>query len=139
MHSMSDAPVEFANFEHRGDTEFMEVFADPSEQLLLAVRKKHAPLPPEHVLRAHCELLTFGPQAQRWSLLIDTRNTTGNNDPRFEAAIARVNEVLLAHFKCFGVLVRSHIGRLHATRLSAVDERAFVSNDPGELLAKLLE
>ena len=135
---MLDAPEAFAGYEDRGETEFMQVFAHPNDRLLVALRKQGAPLPPQDVVRAHEELLSFAPQRQHHSLIIDLRGVSGNNDARFEAAIREVNGLLLAHFVRVGLLVRSHIGKLHATRLSAVDERMMIASDPAKLLERLL-
>lgn len=135
---MADAPEAFAGYEDRGETEFMQVFAHPSDRVLVAVRRQGTPLPPQDVVRAHEELCSFAPQPQRYSLIIDLRAVSGNNDPRFEAAIREANVLLLAHFVRVAILVRSYIGKLHATRLSAVDERITISSDPAELLEQLL-
>lgn len=135
---MVDAPEAFAGYEDRGETEFMQVFVHPNDRLLIAVRKQGAPLPPQDVVRAHQELFSFAPQPQRYSLIIDLRGVSGNSDARFETAIRKVNGILLGHFVRVALLVRSHIGKLHATRLSAVDERITISSDPAELLERLL-
>ena len=126
---MSEAPTDFETFVHRGDTEFMQVFVHPDRALVLAVRRQGVPLPAEDVQRAHSELFAFAPEALSSQLIIDTRPVTGNNDERFEAAIARSHAELLAHFRHIVVLVRSTIGKLHAVRLSGTGLRTTVTSD----------
>lgn len=111
------------------DTEFMRVFEHPDLRVMLAERKQGAPMAAEDVEPAHRELIDLGLHAKGWGLIVDTRLITGNSDARFEAAIGRVNELLLGHFGHMAVLVRSAIGRLQATRLTDPGGQILVTTD----------
>jgi hypothetical protein len=111
------------------ETEFVRAFEHPELRVLLVERKQGAPMPAEDVESAHREFTSVGSNTKGWGLIVDTRPVTGNNDPRFEAAITRVNAILLEHFGRIVVLVRSEIGKLHATRLSHPSESLMVSTE----------
>lgn len=100
------------------ETDFVCAYEHPELRVVLAERKQGAPMPAEEVEGAHRELTSFGTHTKGWGLIIDTRAVAGNNDPRFEAAISRVNTILLGHYDRVVILVRGAIGKLHATRLS---------------------
>lgn len=123
-----DHPI-LTGFRSLDETEFVRAFEHPDLRVLLVERKQGAPMPAEEVESAHQEFTSIGSNTKGWGLIIDTRLVTGNNDPRFEAAITRVNDMLLAHFGRVVVLVRSEIGKLHATRLSTPGERLAVTTE----------
>ncbi|TPV93573.1 MAG: hypothetical protein B7733_19740 [Myxococcales bacterium FL481] len=64
-------------------------------------------------------------------LLVDTRATTGRNDPQFEQAMAPLRRQLQANFERVAVVLRSTIGRMQVERYARDDGdvplRAFTS------------
>jgi hypothetical protein len=134
---MPDAHPTLAGFSFLTETQFVRVFEHPELRMILAERIHGAPMPADDVESAHRELTTLAPNTAGWGLIIDTRQVSGNSDPRFEAAVSRVNAMLLAHFGRVVVLVRSAIGKLHATRLSQPSDALLVTTDPDEALAFL--
>jgi hypothetical protein len=126
---MSDAHPTLPGFRFVDETEFVLAYEHPDLRVLLVERKQGAPMPAEDVEPAHREFTSLGSNTKGWGLIIDTRPVTGNNDSRFEAAISRVDTILLDHFGRVVVLVRSEIGKLHATRLSTPGESLMVSTD----------
>ena len=128
----------FPGFEPSGETEHMQLFEDPTRRVLYALRKQGVPMPADEVESAHRSLIERPNCDASWSLIIDTRPVTGNNDPRFEAAIGRSNELLHSHFERLAVLVRSTIGKLHAERLSPT-EKTYVTSEPHDALSHVLK
>ena len=138
---MSDAHPTLAGFYFFAETHFVRAFEHLQLRVILAERKADAPMSAGDVQSAHRELTTLKPDSEGWGLIVDTRLVAGNNDPRFEAAINRVNPMLLAHFGRVVVLVRGAIGKLHATRLSSSTEphQIMVATDPDEALEYLAQ
>lgn len=59
-----------------------------------------------------------GAQYRGYSILLDTRDAAGRNDPEFEELMVRYAPLLFAPFPRRAVLLRSVAGVLHASRVS---------------------
>jgi hypothetical protein len=74
---------------------------------------------------------------RRYALLVDARLAPPRNDPVFEQIFERYRERLHEGYRRIALLTRTEVGKLHVSRLSGCDARAFV--DEAAALAYLLD
>ena len=111
-------------------TRHWDVAVDSAEKLVRVTRSMVPLGGLDDLQRAHKELLRLIAPYLEYRLLLDVRFGPSRSDPEYEQGLQSLRKQILARFDRVAILVKSAVGKLHATRLTREDgSRAQIFQD----------
>lgn len=124
-----------SGFVRRRADDYFEVFEHPELEVVLVHRSDRPAGNDELRMVAWSLENLLDPQWIGWGLVVDTRDASGTNDPRFEQELTQWCEQAGQHFRRLAILVRTNVGQRQAGRHIRYAANAIATRDEDEAIA----